>query len=51
MYTLLYFINQVCFLTGLRMADKIQVTVRVRPVLFQNKDVEIHWASEQGMVF
>ncbi|XP_057372757.1 uncharacterized protein LOC130693602 [Daphnia carinata] len=33
------------------MADKIQVAVRVRPVLFQKKDVEVHWACEQGMVF
>ena len=33
------------------MADKIQVAVRVRPVLSQKKDVEIHWdASEKGMV-
>ena len=32
------------------MADKIQVAVRVRPVLFQKKDVEIHWACEQGTV-
>ncbi len=32
------------------MADKIQVAVRVRPVLFQKKDVEIHWGCEQGMV-
>lgn len=32
------------------MADKIQVAVRVRPVLFQKKDVEVHWGCEQGMV-
>ena len=32
------------------MADKIQVAVRVRPVLFQKKDVEVHWGTEQGMV-
>lgn len=32
------------------MADKIQVAVRVRPVLFQKKDVEVHWGTEKGMV-
>jgi centromeric protein E len=33
------------------MADNIQVAVRVRPVLFQKKDVEIHWSSSEGVVF
>ncbi|KAI9560764.1 hypothetical protein GHT06_011716 [Daphnia sinensis] len=33
------------------MADKIQVAVRVRPVLIQKKDVEIHWCWAKGMVF
>ena len=32
------------------MADKIQVAVRVRPVLFQKKDVEVHWGTEKGKV-
>ncbi|KAK4005430.1 hypothetical protein OUZ56_007143 [Daphnia magna] len=33
------------------MADKIQVAVRVRPVLVLKKDVEIHWCWAKGMVF
>jgi hypothetical protein len=33
------------------MADNIQVAVRVRPVLFQKKDVEIHWSWSEGVVF
>lgn len=33
------------------MADKIQVAVRVRPVLFQKKDVEVHWGCEKGKIY
>ena len=32
------------------MADKIQVAVRIRPVLAKKKDVEIHWACDKGIV-